>query len=74
VNVLEWDHCINSLAVAQMCLGSDNGFSNYLNEINYSANGLESLLILYVINQEGYGIDTEVWDPKDKMLEKKLFS
>jgi hypothetical protein len=27
MNVLEWDHCINSLAVGMVCLGSDDRFS-----------------------------------------------
>jgi starch synthase len=42
VNVLEWDHCINSLAVGKVH-GVTTVSPNYLNEINYSANGLESL-------------------------------
>jgi starch synthase len=73
VNVLEWDHCINSLAVGVKC--SDYRFPNYLNEINYSANGLESLFNMVRYKSRGIlnGIDTEVWDPAvDKMLEKTI--
>lgn len=74
-NVLEWDHCINSLAVAVKCAWAVTTVSpNYLNEINYSANGLESLFNLVRYKSRGIlnGIDTEVWDPaSDKMLEKK---
>lgn len=75
VKVLEWDNCINSLAVGVKCAGAVTTVSpSYLNEINYSANGLESLFNLVRYKSKGIlnGIDTEVWDPaKDKMLEKK---
>jgi starch synthase len=74
VNVLEWDHCINSLAVGVKCAWAVTTVSpNYLNEINYSANGLESLFNMVRYKSRGIlnGIDTEVWDPAvDKMLEK----
>jgi starch synthase len=74
INILEWDHCINSLAVAIKCAWAVTTVSpNYLNEINHSANGLESLFNLVRYKSKGIlnGIDTEVWDPaKDKMLEK----
>ena len=72
VKVLEWDNCINSLAVAIKCAWAVTTVSpNYLNEINYSANGLESLFNLVRYKSKGIlnGIDIEVWDPaKDKML------
>lgn len=72
VNVLEWDHCINSLAVGIKCAWAVTTVSpNYLNEINFSANGLESLFNMVRYKSRGIlnGIDTEVWDPsKDKML------
>ena len=75
VKVLEWDNCINSLAVGVKCASAVTTVSpSYLNEINYSANGLESLFNLVRYKSKGIlnGIDTEVWDPaKDKMLEKK---
>ena len=74
VKVLEWDNCINSLAVAIKCAWAVTTVSpNYLNEINYSANGLESLFNLVRYKSRGIlnGIDIEVWDPaKDVMLEK----
>jgi starch synthase len=74
VKVLEWDNCINSLAVAIKCAWAVTTVSpNYLNEINYSANGLESLFNLVRYKSKGIlnGIDIEVWDPAlDVMLEK----
>ncbi|MES2239040.1 MAG: glycogen synthase [Bacteroidota bacterium] len=72
--ILEWDHCINSLAVGVKCASAVTTVSpSYLNEINYSANGLETLFNLVRYKSRGIlnGIDTQVWDPaKDKMLEK----
>jgi starch synthase len=53
VNVLEWDNCINSLAVGIKCMGS-HYVSQILNEINYSANGLETLFNLVRYKSEGY--------------------
>ncbi|SHG24754.1 starch synthase [Flavobacterium segetis] len=74
VKVLEWDNCINSLAVAVKCAWAVTTVSpNYLNEINYSANGLESLFNMVRYKSKGIlnGIDIEVWDPAtDGMLEK----
>jgi starch synthase len=73
-NLLEWDNCINSLAVGVKCAWKVSTVSpNYLNEINLSANGLESLFNMVRDKSIGIlnGIDTEVWDPAhDKMLEK----
>lgn len=72
VNVLEWDNRINSLATAIKCASAVTTVSpNYLNEINYSAYGLESLFNLVRYKSKGIlnGIDVEVWNPaKDKML------
>ncbi|KQB40779.1 Glycogen synthase [Flavobacterium daejeonense] len=74
VKILEWNHCINSLAVGVKCAAAVTTVSpSYLDEINYSANGLESLFNLVRYKSKGIlnGIDTQVWDPaKDKMLEK----
>jgi len=74
VNILEWDKCINSLAVAVKCADAVTTVSpSYLNEINYSANGLESLFQMVRYKSKGIlnGIDVQVWDPsKDQMLEK----
>nr|WP_309758583.1 glycogen synthase [Flavobacterium sp.] len=72
VKILEWDNCINSLATAVKCAQSVTTVSpSYLNEINYSANGLESLFNLVRYKSKGIlnGIDFEVWDPaNDAML------
>ena len=72
VTVLEWDNKINSLATAIKCAWAVTTVSpNYLNEINYSAYGLESLFNLIRHKSKGIlnGIDIEVWNPAiDKML------
>ena len=74
MNVLEWGNCINSLAVAIKCAWAVTTVSpNYLNEINFSANGLESLFNMVRYKSKGIlnGIDIEVWDPAtDAALEK----
>lgn len=74
VNFLEWDNRINSLATAIKCTSAVTTVSpNYLNEINYSGHGLESLFNLVRYKSKGIlnGIDMEVWNPAtDKMLEK----
>lgn len=72
VKDLEWANCINSLASAVKCADQITTVSpNYLNEINYTGNGLESLFqsernkSIGILN----GIDTVVWDPNiDPML------
>ncbi len=72
VTVLEWNDKINSLAAAIKCASAVTTVSpNYLNEINNSAYGLESLFNLSRHKSKGIlnGIDLEVWNPKtDKML------
>jgi starch synthase len=74
MTVLEWDDCINSLAVGIKCAWAVTTVSpSYLDEINNSANGLESLFNMVRYKSKGIlnGIDTEIWDPDtDKMLEK----
>ncbi len=74
VHVLQWDNQINSMAVGLKCAWAVTTVSpNYLNEINYSANGLESLFRMVRYKSKGIlnGIDTEVWNPeKDSMIEK----
>ena len=76
VKILEWDNCINSLATAIKCAqGVTTVSPSYLNEINYSANGLESLFNLVRYKSVGIlnGIDFEVWNPaKDAMLERNF--
>jgi starch synthase len=72
VTILEWNDKINSLAAAIKCAWAVTTVSpNYLNEINNSAYGLESLFNLARHKSKGIlnGIDLEVWNPKtDKML------
>jgi starch synthase len=75
VKVLEWDNSINSLAVGIKCAWAVTTVSpNYLNEINHSGNGLESLFNSVRNKSKGIlnGIDIEVWNPEtDVILEKK---
>ena len=74
VGFLEWDNCINSLAVAIKCAHAVTTVSpSYLDEINHSANGLESLFNSVREKSRGIlnGIDIDVWDPsKDNMIEE----
>jgi starch synthase len=74
VTLLEWDNKINSLATAIKCASAVTTVSpNYLNEINNSAFGLESLFHLVRDKSRGIlnGIDMEVWNPEtDRMLAK----
>lgn len=71
---LEWNNSLNSLAVAVKCAHAVTTVSpSYLDEINISANGLESLFNKVRSKSIGIlnGIDIEVWNPlTDKMLEK----
>ncbi|WP_369616223.1 glycogen synthase [Flavobacterium sp. CFS9] len=73
VGFLEWDHCINSLAVGIKCAHAVTTVSpSYLDEINNAANGLEALFKSVRYKSKGIlnGIDFEVWDPaKDQMIE-----
>ncbi|WP_343694244.1 glycogen synthase [Flavobacterium sp.] len=72
VGLLEWNNSINSLAVAVKCANAVTTVSpSYLNEINYAANGLESLFQSVRLKSKGIlnGIDFEVWNPlKDQMI------
>jgi starch synthase len=74
VRVLDWNNAVNSLAVGIKCAWAVTTVSpNYLNEINRSANGLESLFSMVRYKSKGIlnGIDIEVWDPAhDTMIEK----
>jgi starch synthase len=78
MNVLDWNKAINSLAVGVKCAWAVTTVSpNYLNEINYSANGLESLFNMVRYKSKGIlnGIDIEVWNPAtDSMIEKNYSS
>ena len=72
VGFLEWSNSINSLAVGVKCANTVTTVSpSYLNEINYNANGLESLFQSVRNKSKGIlnGIDIEVWNPiKDQMI------
>ena len=72
VGFLEWNNSINSLAVAVKCAQAVTTVSpSYLDEINYAANGLESLFNSVRNKSKGIlnGIDIEVWNPfKDEMI------
>ncbi|MNQ30675.1 Glycogen synthase [compost metagenome] len=73
VGFLEWNNSLNSLAVGVKCAHAVTTVSpSYLNEINYAANGLESLFTSVRSKSKGIlnGIDFEVWDPsKDQMID-----
>lgn len=63
---LDWKNTINPLASAIKCAWRVTTVSpSYLEELRYSANGLESLLAAEQGKSVGIlnGIDTEVWDP-----------
>jgi starch synthase len=73
VKELEWGNCINSLATAIKCADQITTVSpSYLNEINYSSNGLEALFQRVRHKSKGIlnGIDLDLWNPNsDPMLE-----
>jgi starch synthase len=70
---LEWGNCINSLASAIKCADEITTVSpSYLNEINHTDNGLETLFQRVKHKSKGIlnGIDTVIWNPDtDPMLE-----
>jgi len=72
VGFLEWSNSLNSLAVGVKCAHAVTTVSpSYLDEINVSANGLESLFNSVRDKSKGIlnGIDFEVWNPeKDQMI------
>ncbi|MNR97294.1 Glycogen synthase 1 [compost metagenome] len=71
VSVLEWGNAINSLATGVKCAWAVTTVSpNYLNEINHSSNGLESLFNLVRYKSKGIlnGIDVKVWNPAKDIL------
>jgi len=73
---LEWDDAINPLGSAIKCAWKISTVSpSYMEEISYSANGLESLLQRERSKSHGIlnGIDNDVWDPAgDPMLAKNF--
>jgi starch synthase len=72
--MLDWDHTINPLASAIKCAWKVTTVSpSYLDELRYSANGLESLMNYEQGKSVGIlnGIDADVWDPiKDSLIIK----
>ncbi|OPC36891.1 glycogen synthase [Elizabethkingia miricola] len=71
--LLDWDKCINPLAVMIKNAHAFNAVSEgYLEELLAEANGLEELIRQERAKAYGIinGIDTEVWDPKsDPMMD-----
>jgi len=75
--MLEWENNINSLASGIKCADKVTTVSpSYLEELRYSARGLESLFeyekgkCIGILN----GIDPDVWDPKTDTYISKQFS
>jgi len=72
IKELERENCINSLAAAIKCADEITTVSpSYLNEINHSDNGLETLFQRMRYKSKGIlnGIDLDVWDSnKDPMI------
>ncbi len=72
--LLDWDHYINPLASAIRCAWKVTTVSkSYLEELRYSANGIESLMNYEMGKSSGIlnGIDADVWDPsKDSLIVK----
>ena len=65
--LLEWKNMINPMAAAVKCAWKVTTVSpSYLEEIRFSANGLENLFELEKRKCSGIlnGIDTQVWDPE----------
>lgn len=74
VGLLDWNGVINPLAAAIKCAWSVTTVSpNYMEELKYNANGLESLIQSEFQKCTGIlnGIDTNVWNPEtDSFLVK----
>lgn len=70
--LLDWNHCINSLAASVKCCWRFTTVSpNYLNELSSQSNGLELLFKMEHAKGSGIinGIDTSVWNPEtDHMI------
>ena len=69
--LLDWNNTINSLACALRCAWKVTTVSpSYLDELRYSANGLENLMQYEQGKSIGIlnGIDAEVWDPATDSL------
>lgn len=74
--LLDWGNTINPLATGIKCCWKLTTVSNgYLNEIQYQAKGLESLIRQELGKAVGIvnGIDTKVWNPRtDPMIKQNL--
>lgn len=72
IKELEWGNCINSLAAAIKCADKITTVSpTYLNEINHSGTGLETLYQTVRNKSKGIlnGIDLDIWNPNtDAMI------
>ncbi len=69
--LLDWNDTINPLAAGvKSCWKLTTVSPNYMNELSYSANGLEALLASERAKSVGIlnGIDTVVWNPKTDPL------
>ncbi len=74
--LLDWDHCINSLAAGVKCAWRVTTVSNsYLDEMRSAANGLEQLFGFEQGKSYGIlnGIDTQVWNPATDSLISKTY-
>jgi starch synthase len=74
--LLDWDHAINPLACGIKCSWKLSTVSNgYLQELNTSSNGLESLINKEMSKAIGIvnGIDSEVWNPQTDVRISKHF-
>ena len=75
--MLDWKNNINPLACAVRCAWKVNTVSqSYMDELRYSANGLEDLFEYEKGKCSGIlnGIDAEVWDPETDEYLAKNFS
>ena len=69
--LLDWNHTINPMAAAIKCAWRVTTVSNsYMDELKYSANGLENLFQYEQGKSYGIlnGIDTQIWDPQTDSL------
>lgn len=70
--LLDWNNAINPLASAIKCSWKVTTVSpSYMEELRYSANGIESLMQYEMGKSTGIlnGIDAQVWDPsKDNLI------
>ena len=71
IGLLDWDRSINPLATAIKCCWRLTTVSpTYMNELQYTAANLASLLVDEQVKSKGIlnGIDVQVWNPKTDTL------